>query len=101
MKPYICEVCGKEIKDFGDGLFVKIKDRNDKILRVVPVHKADCDDALCKSEMFKGFNTNDSMEISFFATEEERNEYLNEAFARTDEQLCKKYFNEDGTLKRQ
>ena len=51
--------------------------------------------------MQNGLNTNSSMEISFFTTEEERNKYLNGTFTMTDEQFYQKVFNEDGTLKSQ
>ena len=32
MENYVCAVCKKEIKDVKNGLFVKIKDYNGKIL---------------------------------------------------------------------
>ena len=101
MENYVCAVCKKEIKDVKNGLFVKIKDYNGKILKVVPVHKGKCDDILCKIGMQNGLNTNSSMEISFFTTEEERNKYLNGTFTMTYEQFYQKVFNEDGTLKSQ
>lgn len=101
MENYTCVVCGKEIENLREGLFVKIEDPNGKILNVVPVHKGECDEKLCKTEMSEGHNTNGSMQISFFSTEEERKEYLNGTFAMTDEQLSHKFFNEDGTLKQQ
>lgn len=99
MANYVCAVCGEEIETFKDGNFVKIKGSSGNILKVVPVHKGNCDDALYSFGMANGLNTNGSMEISFFDTEEERNEYLNGTFTMTDEQLYKKFFNEDGTLK--
>lgn len=68
-------------------------------LHVVSVHKGKCDDELCKTEMSKGHNTNGSMEISFFSTEDERKEYLNGTFTMNNEQFFHKFYNEDGTLK--
>lgn len=99
MENYTCVVCGKEIENFREGLFVKIKDQSGRILNVVSVHKGKCDDELCKTEMSKGHNTNGSMEISFFSTEDERKEYLNGTFAMNNEQFFHKFYNEDGTLK--
>ena len=101
MENYTCVVCGKEIENFRDGLFVKIEDQNGRILNVIPVHKGKCDDDLCKTGRRKGLNTNRSMEISFFSTEEERKKYLNGTFDMTNEQFFHKFFNDDGTLKQQ
>ena len=85
MENYVCTICGKVIKDFNNGLFVKIKDQEGNLLQVVPVHKGSCDDTLYKIETRKGLNANSSMEISFFSTEKERTEYLNGRFSMTDE----------------
>ena len=101
MENYTCVVCGKGIENFREGLFVEIKDQSGRILDVVPVHKGECDGELCKTEVSKGHDTNGSMEISFFSTEEERKDYLNGAFDMTNEQFFHKFFNEDGTLKQQ
>lgn len=46
-----------------------------------------------------GLNTNSSMEISFFDSDEDRKEYMNGTFSMTDNELYNKFFNEDGTLK--
>ena len=48
MENYVCTICGKVIKDFNNGLFVKIKDKEGNLLQVVPVHKGSCDDTLYK-----------------------------------------------------
>ena len=50
MENYVCTICGKVIKDFNNGLFVKIKDKEGNLLQVVPVHKGSCDDTLYKIE---------------------------------------------------
>ncbi|MEG1716911.1 MAG: hypothetical protein RR275_08890 [Lachnospiraceae bacterium] len=98
MSNYICSVCGNSIGD-GDGNFVKIKDSTGEVLKVVPVHKGECDDRLCAWGRANGYNTNGSMEISFFDSEEQRQEYLNGTFSMTDDEFYDKFFNADGTLK--
>lgn len=99
MKTYVCEVCKKEIENYRDGNFVKVKDGNGELIRTVPVHKGECDDKLCAVGRAYGLNTNASMEISFFDNDEQREEYINGTFSMTDDEFYNKYFNEDGTLK--
>ncbi|SEH23199.1 toll/interleukin-1 receptor domain-containing protein [Selenomonas sp. KH1T6] len=59
-KAYKCAVCGELIED--DGLLVKLQKPYGNILRVVPIHKGRCDDALQNWGERKGVNTNSSME---------------------------------------
>ena len=77
MEKYFCEICKKEVLNFKNGLFVKIKDKSGNLVRVTPVHKGDCDESLFKKCLEEGLNANASMEISYFATEEDRASYLN------------------------
>lgn len=77
MEKYFCEICGKEVLKFNDGLFVKIKDKNGNLVRVTPVHKGDCDKTLFTKCFEEGLNANASMEMSYFFTEEDRTSYLN------------------------
>lgn len=100
MSNYICEICQKEIENLEDGNFVKIKNSDGDLLKIIPVHKGTCDDILCVRGRMSGLNTNGSMPLSFFENETERNQYLNGTFSMTDAQLYDKFFNEDGTLKK-
>ena len=64
MENYVCTICGKVIKDFNNGLFVKIKDKEGNLLQVVPVHKGSCDDTLYKIETRKGLQKKRGLNIS-------------------------------------
>ena len=99
MKNYICAICKQPITDYTDGLLVKIQKPYGNILKTVPVHKGDCDRKLVALGKRNGLNTNSSMELSFFSSDEERAEYMNGTFSMSDDEFFDKYFNEDGTLK--
>ena len=78
MKNYIGEICRETITDYSNGLLVKIKDQTGRVKKTVPVHKGDCDERLGAMWRQSGFNTNASMELSFFSSDEERDEYMKE-----------------------
>ena len=99
MKNYICEICKQPITDYSNGLLVKIQKPYGKLLETIPVHKGDCDQKLEYYGKINKLNTNSCMEMSFFASDEERDAYINGTFSMTDDELYNKCFNEDGTLK--
>lgn len=99
MANYICAICKQPITDYNDGLFVKIQKPYGNLLKTVSIHKGDCDDRLEVYGRFNDLNTNSSMEISFFDSDEERAEYMNGTLSMTDNELYNKFFNKDGTLK--
>lgn len=99
MENYICAICKRPITDYNNGLLVKIQKPYGNLLKTIPVHKGECDECLVEYCKEKELNTNSSMEMSFFASDKERMEYMNDTFSMTDNELYDKYFNEDGTLK--
>lgn len=99
MAEYICAICKQPITDNTDGLLVKIQKPYGNILKTVPVHKGECDDKLGDFGYSNGLNTNSSMEMSFFSSDQERAKYMDGTFSMSDRDFYEKYFNEDGTLK--
>lgn len=77
MAKYTCVVCNQPITDYDDSLFVKIQKPYGNLLKTVPVHKGDCDNRLEAYGRANELNTNSSMEISSFGSDEERTNYMN------------------------
>ena len=99
MSNYICAICNQPIINYADGLLVKIQKPYGNLLKTVPVHRGDCDNHLEAYARINGLNTNSTAQMSFFDSDEQRNEYMNDTFSITDDEFYNKYFNEDGTLK--
>ena len=99
MANYICAICKQPITDYDNGLLVKIQKPYGNLLCTLPIHKGSCDDKLTICSNINGLNTNSCMEMSFFDSDQQRDEYMNDTFSMTDDEFYNKYFNEDGSLK--
>ena len=98
-KVYRCAVCGDNI--IADGLLVKLQKPYGKVLHVVPVHKGECDERLEAFGEREGINTDLCLELSFFDTDEDREAYINNDFSMSDSEFFTRYYNADGTLKKE
>lgn len=92
-----CEICGKTIGN--DGLLVKLQKPFGKMLRIVPVHKGECDEKLQRFGKQKEINTNSCIEVSSFDTHEDIEAYMNDDYYIGDSEFYIKYYNANGTLK--